>query len=58
MNEEDIQFLMEAVINMGKAHNHAWGIKEENLAKILDLIDAYGSDVVDAYIQQIKDLLK
>ena len=49
-----MQFLTSAVVNI-RANPNKWCIKEENVSRLMDLIDEYG-DEVDTKIEQIKEL--
>jgi len=55
MKEEDVQFLFDAIININKSNG--WRVKEENVSRLIELTDTYGGEVVDAKIQQIKEVL-
>jgi hypothetical protein len=54
MKEEDVQFLFDAIINI---NSNEWRVKEENVSRLIELTDTYGGEVVDAKIQQIKEVL-
>jgi hypothetical protein len=59
MTQEDIEFLMEAFVCINNVDKRKeWRCKEENISRLIDLHEKYGSDVVDAKTQQIKELLK
>jgi len=58
MKEEDVQFLFDAIICINSADKRKeWRVKEENVSRLIELTDTYGGDVVDAKIQQIKEVL-
>jgi hypothetical protein len=54
MKEEDVLFLTNAIVMV---NTKEFRIKEENVAKLIELADTYGIDVLDAKIQQIKEIL-
>ena len=61
MSEEDIRFLFNAVVMIRSSHHKSegkeWRMKEENIARLIELASVYGGDVVDAKIEQIKEVL-
>jgi hypothetical protein len=58
MKEEDVQFLWSAIICINSVDRRKeWRVKEENVSRLIELTDTYGGDVVDAKIQQIKEVL-
>jgi hypothetical protein len=59
MKREDVEFLFNAFICVTDADKRKeWRCKEENLAKLIELHETYGTDVVDAKTQEIKELMK
>ena len=56
MTEDDIQFLMEAIVCVTNNDRKDWLCKEESLPKLIDLASKYGGDVVCEKIQQIKGI--
>ena len=60
MSEEDIRFLFNAVLMIrspSMSERKEWRCKEENVARLIELASVYGGEVVDAKIQQIKEVL-
>jgi hypothetical protein len=60
MEQQDVEFLFNAFIGINNADmskRKEWRLKEENLSRLIELHDKYGSDVVDAKTQEIKQLM-
>ena len=59
MKQEDVLFLIDMFICVNSVEKRKkWRSSEENLLKIVELHNKYGSDVVDAKTQDIKELFK
>jgi len=59
MEQEDVQFLVEAFVCINSVSvdkRKEWRSNENNLIRIVELHNKYGSDVVDAKTQQIKEV--
>ena len=57
MNKEDVQFLIDMFVCINDVNKRKeWRNNEGNLIKIVELHNKYGSNVVDAKTQQIKEL--
>jgi hypothetical protein len=56
MTEDDIQFLMDAIVCVTNNNRKNWLCKEDSLHKLIDLASKYGGEVVYEKIQQIKGI--
>jgi hypothetical protein len=56
MTEDDIQFLMEAIVCVTNNNQKNWLCKEDSLHKLIDLASKYGGEVIHEKIQQIKGI--
>lgn len=54
MKDEDVLFLTKAIVMV---NTKEFRIKEKNMAKLIELADTYGTDVLDTKIQQLKGII-
>jgi hypothetical protein len=57
MEKVDVQFLIEMFVCVNSVDKRTeWRSNKDNLMRIVDLHNKYGTDAVDAKTQQIKEL--
>jgi hypothetical protein len=57
MEQNDVLFLIDAFVCINSVDKRKeWRCKEENLSRLIELHDKYGTDVVDAKTQEIRGM--